>query len=516
MLLDPAALYWILITREAFMCLFRRLVILLTLVPLFSAFAAGGDEVKLRIMAANTSSGRLQSYPNPGPGTRIFQALSPDVVLIQEFNVNATRNGANGEAAVDAWVDSVFGGDFHWFREPGGDAIPNGVISRWPIIESGQWPDAAVGNRDFAFARIDVPGDVDLWVVSVHFLTRDRARPGEAASLVSAIRAHPVPEADFLVIAGDFNADRRNEPALTNLRQVVDTAAPFPDDGGDPPLEGTNARRRKPYDWVLADADLQVFAAATEVGGLSFPNGLVFDTRIFTQEELDESFPPTLRADSGARQMQHMAVVRDFLIGGDDDGEEGEDDDEGQSDEEGEDDGDSQIEPLDVGGFRLEQTRSAARVTLPPGTLVAPRGFVVIGRGVDRAEFEAFWGQLAPNVIYLNGSELAGEPGFPLINGDESYRLIDAEGTAVDPPGGTLPTGATPRGNAYERQATDDATFTALADPIRDATPGRYPGRVAGSGRLLITEFSDAPGGGSFIFEFIELFYDAVAEEAPQ
>ena len=35
-----------------------------------------------------------------------------------------TRGGANDEAALDAWVDSVFGPDFHSCREPGGDQIP--------------------------------------------------------------------------------------------------------------------------------------------------------------------------------------------------------------------------------------------------------------------------------------------------------------------------------------------------------------------------------------------------------
>ncbi len=116
------------------------------------------DSVRLRIMAANISNGPFQSYPNPGPGARIFQALGPDIVLIQEFNVNASSGGANDEAALRRWADDIFGADFHICREPGDDQIPNGIISRWPILACGEWEDVEVGNRDFAYARIDIPG----------------------------------------------------------------------------------------------------------------------------------------------------------------------------------------------------------------------------------------------------------------------------------------------------------------------------------------------------------------------
>ena len=49
---------------------------------LMATFADKGlAQTTLRIMAANTSSGNRQSY-DPGEGTRIFQGLDPDIVLI--------------------------------------------------------------------------------------------------------------------------------------------------------------------------------------------------------------------------------------------------------------------------------------------------------------------------------------------------------------------------------------------------------------------------------------------------
>lgn len=120
---------------------------------------------RLRIVAANLTSGNGQDY-DPGHGARILRGLQPDIVLIQEFNyLNNTASDFR------AWVDDTFGADFSYMREPSPGQIPNGVISRYPILASGKWEDANVSNRDFAWARIDIPGDRDLWVISVHLLT---------------------------------------------------------------------------------------------------------------------------------------------------------------------------------------------------------------------------------------------------------------------------------------------------------------------------------------------------------
>ncbi len=560
---------------------------LLALLPVPPGEAA--EPVALRIMAANISSGRFQSYPEPGPGTRIFRALRPDIVLIQEFNVNATRNGPNDFDAVDRWVSAVFGPDYHWVREPGNDSIPNGVISRWPILESGEWRDEKASNRDFAFARIDLPGDTDLWAVSLHLLTRRASVRGrEARALVEAIKRHPVPDEDYLVIGGDFNTNHRREPAVTTLGELVDILGPFPHDGADPPDGDTNSRRRKPYDWVLADAELEALAVSTEIDDFLFPLGLVFDSRLFTRDELAESFPPVLPGDSGAPQMQHMAVVRDFLLrlaeptdlpdleiepssidfglvaarngpldvvldgthasefrllapdlatapdpGAPlDDGSKLEfswtpsaNDGEPRrvtatliTDGEpgaveivlfGRVQGPGTAAPLEIAGFRVEQTGGEAAIAFPAGTALEPGAIVVVGRQATRSEFEAFWGQLPSRVLYVNGSELSGPPGFPIVNGGERFRLVDPAGVAVDPLGTRVPSDGRTRGVARQRRSTDSTDFSVVQDPLRDATPGRFLGTRAGTGRLVLTEVSDALGPGSFRFEFVELLFDA-------
>ena len=91
-------------------------------------------QTTIRITASNVSSGNYQSYVTAG--THILQALKPDVVCMQEFNVP----GANDDAAVTAWVTSTFGAGYQWYREPKASAnIPNGIISRYPILAAGEW-----------------------------------------------------------------------------------------------------------------------------------------------------------------------------------------------------------------------------------------------------------------------------------------------------------------------------------------------------------------------------------------
>ncbi len=266
---------------------------------------AAEEATVIRVMAANTTSGNLQSY-DPGHGKRIFQGLDPDIVLIQEFNF-----GSNSPADIRRFVDETFGPEFFYYRE-GGAQIPNGVISRYPIIASGEWTDAQVGNRDFAWARIDIPGPKDLWAVSVHLLTRNASvRNSEASSLVGQINTH-IPEDDYLVLGGDFNTDTRTEPCISTFSQVVVTSnaqSPWPTDHNG--NGNTNASRSKPYDWLLADPDLYVLETPMQIGGSIFPNGIVFDSRVYSP--LSE-VAPVLSGDSSASNMQHMAVAKDFLI----------------------------------------------------------------------------------------------------------------------------------------------------------------------------------------------------------
>src|ERR1051325_4016578 len=118
--------------------------------PLFAQ-----SNVVLRIMAANLT-GNSQTYG--APQIRIFQGLKPDVVCIQEFNY-----GGNSSTEFRAFVDEAFGTNFSYFRETNAVyQIPNGIISRYPLLGAGQWTDTEVRNRGLAGGGIFVPRTIEL------------------------------------------------------------------------------------------------------------------------------------------------------------------------------------------------------------------------------------------------------------------------------------------------------------------------------------------------------------------
>lgn len=261
----------------------------------------------IRVMAANLTSGNGQSYQ--APGLNIMKGLMPDIVAIQEFNV-----GTKTAAEFRSMIDSTFGTNFVYYREPytANGNIPNGIISRYPIRFSGSWGDAQQSqpNRGFAWVQLDIPGTNDLYVISVHLLTRDApTRNSEALALKARIQAD-FPANAWVIIAGDTNIGDPSEAALATFKTFL-SDFPIPTDaesGGD---ADTNAGRAERYDYVFPSFNFSSNRVASVVGGRTFPNGLVFDSRVFTNIA---NVPPILSTDSGASMMQHMGVIKDFNV----------------------------------------------------------------------------------------------------------------------------------------------------------------------------------------------------------
>lgn len=262
--------------------------------------AGAQSNVVVRVMAANLN-GNTQSYQPFA--IRIFQGLKPDVVCIQEFNYSN-----NTAAAVRSFVDTAFGTNFAYYRETDSLQIPNGVISRYPIIASGRWVDTQVSNRGFAWARIDLPGTNDLYAVSVHLLTSSSsARATEAANLKALIQAN-FPADAWIVIAGDFNTSSRTESAIGTLGSLCPDS-PVPTDAENGGNYNSNANRSKPYDYILASRSFTNQLTNVVFASHSFSRGLVFDSRVYTPLS---DVSPVQSADSGLAQ--HMAVLKDFSI----------------------------------------------------------------------------------------------------------------------------------------------------------------------------------------------------------
>lgn len=280
------------------------MVRILALLMVIAATAWAGP---VRIVAANLTSGSRQSYSpdngnhsNPeGAGARILEGLKPDIVLIQEFNTSVPAR---------QWVNATLGEKYSYFQEESAQ-IPNGIISRFPIIESGEWDDPLQENRDFVWARIALPDGSRLLAISVHLSAKKgEMRTEEARALVRLITAN-AKSGERVAIGGDFNLRDLSENALAELGRVVAIPTDLPSDGSG--NFHTNSPRNRPYDWVLVDPATQRLCCPVKISGMEFSSGLVFDSRIF--EPLD-AVSPVQAGDSAAPQMQHMAVARDFLL----------------------------------------------------------------------------------------------------------------------------------------------------------------------------------------------------------
>jgi endonuclease/exonuclease/phosphatase family metal-dependent hydrolase len=265
------------------------------------------NNLALRVMAANTTSGTQQSYE--APGIRIFQGLKPDIVAIQEFQYG----GSSASNDLRTLVNTAFGPSYSFFVEPTGN-IPNGIVSRYPIIAAGSWDDTEVNDRGFAWAQIDLLSTTNaLFVISVHLLTSGSSvRNTEATNLKALIQANILathPNA-WIIIGGDCNTDIRSEACINTFKTFL-SDAPIPTDAESGGNEDTNASRNKPYDYVLPSFSLTNYLTPSVVGTRTFPKGLVFDSRVYSPLS---DVSPVQSGDSGVSGMQHMAVVKDFLI----------------------------------------------------------------------------------------------------------------------------------------------------------------------------------------------------------
>jgi Endonuclease/Exonuclease/phosphatase family len=270
--------------------------------------------INIRIVAANVSSGSFQSY-DPGHGVRILQALLPDIVLVQEMNYLS-----NTDNNYKTFSNSIVETGYYALDSAGFD-IPNGVISKWPILSSGYWDDPSLTNRELFWAEIDLPGDVDLFVISVHLHTSPSSDQVAAAQvIVNEVKNHKLsyPGKFYYVVGGDFNGPSSVSTSGFGEDNTFLINDPFPvDDNGN---SDTNATRSSHYDFLLTDSSMSSFQVPvvfeSNLAGpqRTYVDGFVFDTRTFTQNILNEYFSPALISDSDAPSMQHMAVVKDYFL----------------------------------------------------------------------------------------------------------------------------------------------------------------------------------------------------------
>jgi len=300
------------------------LFFLVVLVTLICTPLSPGEE--LRIVTFNVS---VLGSNAPIQTERIFQGIDSDVALLQEWNVNQ----AGGETHRD-YVDDAFGPEFYYYLgycQPGSYYQPNGIVSRWEFQTTGGWPDTSGVNKpDFAWAIIDIPGDVDMGVVSVHLkagdTTEDKEQRIEEAQLIKDyIESSLVfnPSSNYIVVGGDLNVVSEAEWCMNTFATFLDPLTYRPRDSeGD---KDTNKNRTRPYDWIMPNDILDAFHDAVIIGteDYSYPSGLVFDSHVFSRWSDTTTapastplwnLPPVLYGDTHSIYTDHCPVVKDYDI----------------------------------------------------------------------------------------------------------------------------------------------------------------------------------------------------------
>lgn len=238
-----------------------------------------------------------------GSSTRILQTLLPDIILMNEFNIDSRMSLPS---KITSWVHSTFGVDYYWMREQlnEDESIPNGIISKYPILVSGQLRDDQA-ERDHVFAQIKV-NQTKLWVFSVHLPTNQNKRKRITNELMGKIFSIvPLAEHSNIILGGDFNATSENDVAIEKIREKFKVDS-LPVDYHERPH--TNRNRNKPYDWVLTTGLNDVPYKFLDK---EFTHGFVYDTRIFTEDNMKDY---ALWRKDDSDNHQHMAVVRSFKV----------------------------------------------------------------------------------------------------------------------------------------------------------------------------------------------------------
>lgn len=158
---------------------------------------------------------------------------------------------------------------------------------------------------------------------------------------------------------------------------------------------------------------------------------------------------------------------------------------------------------VDISNYRLTQANSTLDYTIPAGTVIPSKGYVIVARNATKAAFETFWGvTLGSNVVYVNSAD-----GMPQINGDENYTLYNAAGTKID--GRTINMAAA--GGESIRRLNGCGSSSKASSWTRAASSTGNPGSGAPAPcdkGVYLSEFADALGTGNFVYEFIELHND--------
>ncbi|MBB5437418.1 endonuclease/exonuclease/phosphatase family metal-dependent hydrolase [Pedobacter sp. AK017] len=181
---------------------------------------------KIKVMTYNIHIGNPPSKPagivDLPAIAAVIKAQDPDLVALQEVDVNTNRSGTSLDEAKE--LARLTGMNYFYTKaiDYDGGQFGDAVLSRFPILESKGYElpvTAKLGGETRSVALITVEKEGQRFLfASTHLdhLTAEDNRMLQATELVKIVKTFTLP----LIIAGDFNATPMSNP-LTILRQEL-------------------------------------------------------------------------------------------------------------------------------------------------------------------------------------------------------------------------------------------------------------------------------------------------------
>ena len=224
----------------------RRMLVGLSLLPLFISIVSGGEPVRVRVLSYNIhhaegNDGRLD-LPRIA---KIISAAKPDLVALQEIDFRTERTGGVDQAAVLARMTGLNAAHGHNIDYQNGK-YGTAVLSRWKIASHKNYPLPNTGGEQRGVLVTEI--EIDDGGSRLHFLgTHLDHRPAEQERLASAKFINELAEklnAPSL-LAGDLNAVPSSETLSVFQKSWTNATA------GDPLPTIPSREPNRQIDYVL-------------------------------------------------------------------------------------------------------------------------------------------------------------------------------------------------------------------------------------------------------------------------
>ena len=207
-------------------------------------FTKKGKPQSIRVLAYNIKHGRgNDGRVDLQRAAQVIRRLNPDIVALQEVDVDVTRSGKIDEAAELSRLTGLPHHAFGSFFDYQGGQYGMAILSRAAFRrqQNHRLPDGAEPRTSLDVTVDDPQKNASFRLANVHFYRTEKERLAQANELLSRLEDESLPT----IIAGDFNSTP--DSAVLDL---FDEHWTVPDKGADP-LTFSSDKPTKEIDFLM-------------------------------------------------------------------------------------------------------------------------------------------------------------------------------------------------------------------------------------------------------------------------